>query len=92
MYANEVSFEFYKFGGAINNDMLEKSTRTPGVTKRLTLIIPNDHGHREVNLVGNETHAQQLLGVHPKIIEVRKRVLMKRDKTGRTGVFLKKTY
>ena len=89
--ANEVSYEFYKFGGAINNTMLEKSTRTPGVTKRLTLIIPNEHGHREINLVGNETHAQQLLGVHPKIINVRKRVLFKRDKTGRTGVFLKKT-
>jgi len=89
--ANEVSFEFYKFGGVINNAMLENSTRTPGVTKRLTLIIPNEHGHREVNLVGNETHAKQLLKIHSKIIEVRKRVLLKRDKTGRTGVFLKKT-
>jgi predicted nucleotidyltransferase len=89
--ANEVSYEFYQFGGAINGDMLENSTRIPGVTKRLTLIIPNEQGHKEINLVGNETHAQQLLKIHPKIIEVRKRVLLKRDKTGRTGVFLKKS-
>ncbi|TFG18921.1 MAG: nucleotidyltransferase [Promethearchaeota archaeon] len=89
--ANEVSHQFYHFGGAITNDMLEKSIRTPGVTKRLTLIIPNEQGHKEINLVGNETYAQQLLGVHPKIIDVRKRVLMKRDKTGRTGVFLKES-
>ena len=89
--ANEVSFEFYKFGGAIDSVMLEKDIRTPGVTKRLTLIIPNEKGHREVNLIGNESYAQKLLGVHPKIIEVRKRVLEKRDKTGRTGVFLKKS-
>ncbi len=88
--ANEVSYEFYKFGGAITNAMLETDTRIPGVTKRLTLIIPDARGHREINLVGNEVHTQKLLGVHPKIIEVRKRVLLKRDKTGRTGVFLKK--
>lgn len=88
--ANKVSYEFYQFGGAINGNMLENSTRTSGVTKRLTLIIPNEQGHREINLVGNETHAQHLLKIHPKIIDVRKRVLLKRDKTGRTGVFLKK--
>jgi predicted nucleotidyltransferase len=88
--ANEVSHEFYQFGGAIDYTMLENDARTPGVTKSLTLIIPNEEGHREINLIGNETIARQTLGVHPKIIKVRKRVLTRRDKTGRTGVFLKK--
>ncbi len=88
--ANQVSHEFYQFGGALDYTMLENDTRTPGVTKRLTLIIPNEEGHREINLIGNEKLAQHTLRVHPKIIEVRKRVLTKRDKTGRTGVFLKK--
>lgn len=89
--ANEVSHDFYKFGGALDYQMLGAEIRTPGVTKALTLIIPNEEGHRELNLVGNELKTQKILEVHPKIIEVRKRVLLKRDRTGRTGVFLKKT-
>jgi uncharacterized protein len=88
--ANEVSYEFYRFGGAIDHKKLESDMRVPGVTKALTLILPNKEGHRELNLIGNESIAQKILGVHPKIIRVRKRVLLKRDKTGRTGVFLKK--
>ncbi len=88
--ANDVSTDFYKFGGAIDIKMLEEGIRVPGVTKSLTLILPNEEGHREINLVGNEVLAQEILDVHPKILDVRKRVLTKRDKTGRTGVFLKK--
>jgi len=87
--ANEVSWDFYKFGGAINHEMLKKNIRSPGVTKALMLIIPNEKGHRMINLIGNETYAYQILNISPKIVDIRKRVLLKRDKVGRTGVFLK---
>ncbi|MBN2155087.1 MAG: nucleotidyltransferase domain-containing protein [Candidatus Lokiarchaeota archaeon] len=87
---NDIALDFYRFGGAIDKIGLQNDARVPGITKSLTLIIPNQSGHREMSLIGNEALARKLMVVQPKIITIRKRVLLRRDKTGRTGVFLKK--
>jgi len=85
----DTELEFYKFGGMLTLDELKSGKRTPGVDKRLVLIIPLDDGHRELSLLGNEKMASQLIGVDMKIIEERIRVLRRRDKIGRTGIYIK---
>lgn len=89
--AGDTHFEFYKFGGSINFKEFEAGKRSPGVNKSLDIIIPTEKGHRKVPLLGNEKLACDVIGISPKIIEIRKRVLMKRDQIGRTGIFLKET-
>ncbi|MBD3350841.1 MAG: nucleotidyltransferase [Candidatus Lokiarchaeota archaeon] len=84
----DLNYEFYKFSGSIDYKDLMKSKRVPGIDKSLTLVIPTEKGHKKMNLLGNEKYAVKILGISPKIIKVRKRVLLKRDKVGRTGVFL----
>ncbi|MHA1727256.1 MAG: nucleotidyltransferase domain-containing protein [Promethearchaeota archaeon] len=88
---NDLSYNFYKFGGALNFNELKAGDRTPGVNKNLILIIPNNTGHKEVKLSGNEKIACELLGVGPEILKIRNRVLKRRGKVGRTGVFLEHT-
>lgn len=85
---NKLNYDFYRFGGSVNFEELNEDKRVAGVDKSLTLIIPTEKGHKAVNLEGNEKLAQDLLNISPKILQVRKRVLTKRDKVGRTGVFL----
>jgi len=85
----DINFEFYKFGGAINYGELLKDKRVSGIDKSLTIIIPTEKGHREVPLINNEKLASDLIGISPQIIEIRKRVLLKRDRVGRTGIFLR---
>ncbi|MHA1338712.1 MAG: nucleotidyltransferase domain-containing protein [Promethearchaeota archaeon] len=87
-FVKQINYEFYKFGGAIDYSDILKQRRVAGVDKRLIIIIPTEKGHRELPLLNNEKLASELIGVSPKLIEIRKRVLMKRDKIGRTGVFL----
>jgi uncharacterized protein len=89
--ATNAHFEFYKFGGAINFKEFEQGKRAPGVNKSLDIIIPTEKGHKKMSLLGNEKLACEIIGISPKIIEIRKRVLMKRDQIGRTGIFLKET-
>ncbi|WXG40717.1 MAG: nucleotidyltransferase domain-containing protein [Candidatus Freyarchaeum deiterrae] len=82
--------EFYFFGGALYLEGLKQEKRVPGVDKRLMLIEPTEKGHLESPVVGREALAAKILGVSLDIVNQRVRVLMKRDKVGRTGVYLKK--
>ncbi|MEM2123224.1 MAG: nucleotidyltransferase domain-containing protein [Candidatus Bathyarchaeia archaeon] len=81
--------EFYKFGGMADVTALERSLRVPGCTKRLTLIEPTIYGHLESNILGREGEVARRLDVDPEIVRERVRVLMRRDRVGRTGIFLK---
>ncbi|MHA1803753.1 MAG: nucleotidyltransferase domain-containing protein [Promethearchaeota archaeon] len=85
------SSEFYDFGGKINLHLLEKDERVPGVDKRLVLIKPTPVGHEELSIIDNEPMVAKELGIHLNTINERITVLTRREKHGKTGVFLKKT-
>src|SRR6056297_1789856 len=82
--------EFYKFGGCLNYKELMADKRVPGVDKRLVLIIPTEKGHKERSLLMMRYDASKIIGVSQEMINQRIRVLNKRDKVGRTGVFLER--
>lgn len=82
------SFQFYKFGGSVNLNQLQNNERVPGINKGLIIIIPDEDGHNEMELLNNEVYASKLLKIDLVIIKQRMRVLTKREKIGRTGVFL----
>jgi len=81
--------EFYKFGGLLNFEDLKKNLRVPGVNKRLILIKPTNKGHIEVPVIGREAEVSSILNVSLDVVEERIRVLTRRDRLGRTGVFVK---
>jgi predicted nucleotidyltransferase len=81
--------EFYRFGGTVGLGELVSHKRVPGCTKRLTLIEPTERGHLESSILGREARTATLLGINPQIVEERVRVLERRDKVGRTGIFLR---
>jgi predicted nucleotidyltransferase len=81
-------WEFYKFGGVIDLSDLMKDKRVAGVDKRLLLIEPTPEGHRESAIIGRERQVAKLLGVSLDLVEERVRVLRRRDRIGRTGVYL----
>ncbi|NPV51036.1 MAG: nucleotidyltransferase [Candidatus Methanofastidiosum sp.] len=80
--------EFYYFGGAIELEDLKKDKRVPGVDKRLILIRPTEDGHIEEEITGREAEVSKLLNVSIDIVRERSQVLTRRDKIGRTGVYL----
>ncbi|MFX1311812.1 MAG: nucleotidyltransferase domain-containing protein, partial [Promethearchaeota archaeon] len=82
--------EFYNFGGRITLNELNLDIRVPGIDKRLVLIKPNSKGHKEISVIGNEAYAAKEVGVSIDTINERKKVLIRRNKYGRTGVFFKK--
>jgi hypothetical protein len=84
------SREFYDFGGKINLNQIKNSIRVPGIDKRLVLIQPVSDGHEEYSIIGNEHLAAKQLNVSIEVINERKKVLLKREKFGKTGVFLKR--
>jgi predicted nucleotidyltransferase len=67
-----------------------KNERVPGVDKRLVLIQPNELGHHETSIVENPSLAIDTLKIAPDMVNQRIRVLTRRDKVGRTGIFLNK--
>ena len=85
------SREFYDFGGKINLNQIKSSIRVPGIDKRLVLIQPLFDGHEEISIFGNEHLAARQLNVSIDLINERKKVLLKREKFGKTGVFLKRS-
>lgn len=87
---NKTSLEFYDFGGKINYDYIIKKKRVPGIDKRLVLIRPLPDGHEEMSIIDQESIAAKEVGVSIETINERKRVLIRREKHGRTGVFLKR--
>ena len=82
--------EFYKFAGAITYDQIQENTRVCGVDKRLILIEPTVNGHLETKVSGNEGITAKKLNVNLSIVLERVRILKRRSKIGRTGVYLKK--
>lgn len=86
---NTNGIEFYNFGGLINLNQLKSGLRVAGIDKRLVLIKPNSQGHEEISIIGNEAISAKELGIGINIVYERKKVLLRREKHGRTGVFLK---
>ena len=80
--------EFYYFGGAIELDDLIAGKRMPGVDKRLILIRPLEDGHMEEEITSREAEVSKVLNVSIDIVRERIQVLSRRDKIGRTGVYL----
>jgi predicted nucleotidyltransferase len=90
MRMRKVEREFYRFGGEVTLNQLSAGTRMAGVDKRLMLIEPTEKGHAESSIIGHEESAAKRLGVSAETVLDRVHALMKRDKVGRTGVFIKK--
>jgi len=82
--------EFYDFGGKINLNQLKSDIRVAGIDKRLVLIKPNLQGHDEMSIIGNEAIVAKEVNISINAINERKKILLRREKYGRTGVFLKK--
>ena len=82
--------EFYEFGGKVNYDQLKSDLRVIGIDKRLVLIKPTPNGHKEISVIGNEAKAAKEVGISIDTVNERKKVLLRREKYGRTGVFLKR--
>jgi len=81
--------DFYRFSGCAGADRIAGLERVPGVSKRLVLVEPTEKGHVERSLLDDPHGCTRLLGVSPDIIQERVRVLTRRDRVGRTGVFLR---
>lgn len=81
--------EFYKFGGMVSLTQLQKEVRVPGIDKRLLFINPTEIGHVEYSILNREHIIAKEMDISLDTILERKRVLLKREKYGRTGVFLK---
>jgi predicted nucleotidyltransferase len=90
MHMRRVEREFYKFGGEVTLNQLKVGTRVAGADKRLMLIEPTEKGHTESSIIGREESAAKRLGVSAETVLDRVHALLKRDKVGRTGVFIKK--
>jgi predicted nucleotidyltransferase len=80
---------FYKFGGMLSAEGLSVAPRVPGVSKKLLLIMPTPEGHTESSIQGREAETARLLDVPVDIVKERVRVLGRRDRIGRTGVYLR---
>lgn len=89
MKMRRVEREFYKFGGEADLQILRKGLRVLGVDKRLMLIEPTQKGHMESTIVGKEEHVAKLLEISAETVLDRVHTLLRRDKIGRTGVFIK---
>jgi len=84
------SMEFYDFGGKLDIHQLKMGIRIPGIDKRLVLIRPNSEGHEELSIIGNEANVAKDVGINIDIINERKKILLRREKFGKTGVYLKR--
>ena len=80
--------EFYKFGGSVGVDEIKEGVRVCGVTKKLLFIDPTKEGHVEFSIIGREVEVSKKLGLSLDTVKERIRVLSRRDKIGRTGVYL----
>lgn len=82
--------EFYYFGGAVGLNELDKGIRVPGVDKRLMLIEPTPTGHIGSEITGREAYVAKTVGVPIGMVRERQQVLNRRNKVGRTGIYLHK--
>lgn len=83
--------DFYSFAGTVDHAQLTEGTRVPGVTKNLTLITPTPHGHSETLVTGHEGETAKALGIGVTAVLDRVRILQRREKIGRTGVYIQRT-
>jgi len=90
MKMRRVEREFYRFGGEATLEDLRNNRRVCGVDKRLMLIEPTEKGHRESTIVGREEEVAKLLGISTETVLDRVHALLRRDKIGRTGVFIER--
>jgi hypothetical protein len=59
------------------------------VNKKLLLVIPTEGGHVESSIIGREAETARLLDVPVEVVRERVRVLARRDRVGRTGVYMR---
>ncbi len=85
-----VELEFYDFAGSVKAPQIESGIRVPGVDKHLMLIEPTPDGHVESPIQGREGIVAKVLGVSVGVVLDRVRTLSRRERIGRTGVFLKR--
>ena len=83
------SMEFYNFGGKLDINEINSNIRTPGIDKRLVFIKPTPKGYEEYSVLGNEYLVAKAINISIQTILDRKKVLLRREKYGKTGVFLK---
>jgi uncharacterized protein len=82
--------EFPRFAGQLSVKELLEDRRVMGVNKELRLIEPNEKGHMESPIQGMEGIVAKKLGVDTRIVLERVRTLERREKVGRTGVYIKR--
>ncbi len=85
-----VERDFYRFGGEALFQTLRRNMRVHGVDKRLMLIEPTPKGHIESSIVDREEEIASLLGISLNTVYDRVHALLRRDKVGRTGVFIER--
>ena len=90
MKLRPVEGDFYRFSGEATLRTLRNNQRVIGVDKRLMLIESTTQGHIEGSIVGREDAAARLLKVSVETVLDRVHALLRRDKVGRTGVFIKR--
>jgi hypothetical protein len=90
MEMRKVEREFYRFGGEANLSQLESGVRVAGVDKRLMLVEPTEFGHVESSIRGKEEIVAKVLDISVDTVLDRVYALTKRDRVGRTGVFVKR--
>lgn len=86
--SNEI--EFYSFAGSIRSQQVSSNTRVSGVNKKLKFIEPTIGGHIESSIKGREGVIARKLMVNVRIVRERIRTLERREKVGRTGVFIER--
>jgi len=82
--------EFYHFGGALTLEEMKEKKRVRGVNKKLLLITPTEFGHKESSIIGKESETAKLLNLSIGTVQERIKVLSRRDRIGRTGVYLQR--
>lgn len=86
----DVEKNFYTFGGKISISDIKKGKRVLGINKRLMLIEPTIKGHVESTVIGREKEISHLMRLSINTIKNRVNALLRRDKIGRTGVFIER--
>ncbi len=88
MRLRQLERDFYRFSGEAPLSLINNGKRVAGVDKRLLLIEPIPEGHVESAIVGGEEAVAKLLGVSVQTVLDRVHALLRRDRVGRTGVFI----
>ncbi len=86
-------YEFYAFGGALSFEELSQNRkiRVPGINKKLLFVEPTEKGHKEYRVTSeNASIIAKVLNINIETILERIRVLERRSRVGRTGIFKKR--